>query len=183
MNPLPIQNFEHLQTQARRYLVAMKPVLQGFALAVWGSSSSWFWAERPRGCLVTYAWIGVVSQKEGCRSSEPLDDNSRFGVILEDVNSFRVLAFQEYIYQQLTHNYGTEISSLYTCRIEVSLNSEKRQPNIKENLRKLHQYLANNPVSFGTSEYDRLPMELDQEVDFGIRLTVKVLNRWLPHLM
>jgi hypothetical protein len=161
----------------------MKPVLQSFALAVWGSSSSWFWAERPKGCLVPYAWIGIVSQIEGCRSSEPLGDNSRFGVILEDVNSFRVLAFQEYIYQQLTHNYGTAISSLYMCRIEVSLSSEKKDADVKENLRKLHQYLANNPVSFSTSEYDRPPMELDQEVDFGIRLTVKVLNRWLPPLM
>ena len=182
MNTLPTGNFDQLQAQARQYTAAMKPVLQDFALAVWGNSNSWFWAGQPKGCMVPYAWIGLVSQKEGCRSSEPLDANSRFGVILEEDNRFRILAFQEYIYQYLTRQYGTEVSSLYLCRIEVSLSSKKRESDIKENLRKLHQYLTNNPVSFTTSEYDHPPIELDQEVDFGIRLTLKVLDRWLPYL-
>src|SRR5262245_2195277 len=141
MNPLPIQSFDQLQAQARLYTATMKPVLQAFAVAVWGNSTAWFWAEQPKGCMVPYAWIGIVSQTEGCRSAEPLDANSRFGVVLKEDNSFRVLAFQEYIYQYLTRNYGTEVSSLYLCRIEVSLRSEKREADIKANLRNLHQYL------------------------------------------
>ena len=182
MNTLPTGNFYQLQAQARLYTVSIKPILQDFALAVWGNANLWFWAEQPKGCMVPYPWIGFISQKEGCRSSKPLDANSRFGVILEADNRFRVLAFQEYIYQYLTRQYGTEISSLYLCRIEISLEAEKTKTDIEENLRKLHHYLTDNPVSFATREYDRAPDELDQEVDPGIRLTLKVLDRWLPYL-
>ena len=182
MNTHPIGTFEQLQAQARLFTAAMKPVLQDFALAIWGNSDSWFWAEQPKGCIVPYAWIGLVSRKEGCRSSEPLDANSRFGVILEEDNRFRVLAFQEYIYRYLIHSYGTEVSSLHLCRIEVSLDSQKNRTDVKESLRKLHHYLTNNPVSFTTAEYDRAPNELDEEVHAGIRLTVKVLDRWLPYM-
>jgi hypothetical protein len=180
MNSDPYKQFKELQAKTQQHRRAIKPILIDFASSVWGRSKAWSWSEQPKGCFIQYPWIGVIAHKEPCRSSDPLDADSRYGVILETDYSFRVLAFQEHVYQYLQRQWGTSVIALYLCRTEVSLNAPETGSGVRESLDQLYHYLKQNPVFLISESYKHAPVEIDQEVGPGIRLTQKVVNRWRP---